>query len=194
MANSYRLRLTFSLTDSAFEYNVRRITVNFDGESVLTNIEVRSTDRDAPDSYEFELSKDPGMYIMTLINMIDSVGPTIVLLQDILISNDKGVNFYPLSLSRGNSDGTLIIDPTDTPHPKWIKNIKPNTTFVFNIELPIEEDFSKRYDAKTVAEKIALCDRYIAENRARLNTPGGASDINYSKLIQTKAMWDKFLD
>jgi hypothetical protein len=194
MAESYRLKVTCSLLASVLEDNVRRFNLNFDGLDVLSDVEVRSTDVDNPDSFEFDISKAPGMYILTMLNVIDSISSTTLLLQDILISNNAGVDFLPLSLNRRNSNGTDIIDPTDTPHPKWIKIIKPNTTFVFNIELPSAEDFSKRYDAKTVAEKIALCDRYIAENRARLNTPEGASDINYSKLIQTKAMWEKFLD
>ena len=194
MAESYRLKVTCSLLANVLEDNVRRLTLNFDGLDVLSDVEVRSTDVDNPDSFEFDISKAPGMYILTMINLIDSISSTTLLLKDIWISNNQGVDFFPLTLHRSNSNGTLIIDPRGTPHPKWLKIIKPNTTFVFNIELPSEEDFSKRYDAKTVAEKIELCDRYIAENRARLNTPGGASDINYSKLTLSKAMWEKFLD
>lgn len=194
MANLYQVKLTCSLLNSVLQDNVKRLNVNFDGIDVLTDAEVRSTDKDAPDSFEFEVSKNPGMYLMTMFCQTESIGATIILLQDIYVSNNDGADFYPLSISRGNSDGTVIIDPSDTPHPRWIKSIKPNTRYVFNIELSNEEEFSSRYDAKTVAEKIALCDRYIAENRARLATPMGASDLTYHRLTATKAMWEKFLD
>jgi len=194
MAESYRLKVTCSLLANVLEDNVRRFTLNFDGLDVLSDVEVRSTDVDNPDSFEFDISKAPGMYILTMLNVIDSISSTTLLLQDIWISNNAGVDFFPLSLHRSNSNGTKIIVPEGSPHPKWLKIIKPNTTFVFNIELPSAEDFSKRYDAKTVAEQIALCDQRIAENRALLNTLEGASELTYYRLLATKTMWEKFLD
>lgn len=183
MAESYYIRLPFYLVNGSTKRNVN---ISFDN-SVISAVEVTSTDSSAPTLSTFSVVKDPGTYSLkiTPVSDIDSTEDfSTARLEDVWVSVDN-VTYYSVLLNYTPNKTPLTISPLDSDigfNPATGATMYSDVEITIDLILPTVETWSKIYNIESIEQ--------IKENYDIINASG--TEEQKSKLDAMQQAYDLF--
>lgn len=180
MPQDFYVKLPFYVTEGTV---ARYVSVSFDGEIVIPKTEIVSRDMKNPDVLTFQVSKEPGVYVMEVSipdHSFEESGA--VVLKHFYISPDND-SWYNNMIFGLNSDGTSVItfnkEDLAAPHLSDFCGFWFGNTSVFKIEIP--SDWNERYPNKTIEEAISAMDVLLSDTTISEETRAAIQD-NRAKL------------